>query len=104
MPDRQPQKHEDAEIIEERVVTTPHLERIKIKVKERVASGRRHKKRLSLPLKLIVVLLAAFIGFKMGAKIVSKYASYWKKPQIQFRTPEDTSQFRSVESYPFTHE
>jgi hypothetical protein len=100
MPEQEQPKPEDAEIIEEKVVSAPHLERIKIKIKERIATRKRHRQKISLPLKVIVLVLAAILGFKAGERLVSKYISYWKRPHLQYRGVEDSRRSRGAEIYP----
>jgi len=84
-------RREEQEIIEQREVQSKRPQRIKIKIKERVA--RRERKRMPLFYKMIALLIASFLGFAFGAKIVNRYVHYWKKPYVKYR---DTKESKSV--------
>jgi hypothetical protein len=82
MSEKEIPKHEDVEIIEERVVPTNGTKLIKIKIKERI-SKRKQKKKLSLSTKILVIISAIIFGFIVGQKVISKYLYHWKRPHIQ---------------------
>lgn len=81
----------DGEIIEIKDVTkAPGSTHVKIKIKERIS--RRDKKRRFIFLrKVILILSVCILGLYVGAKAIERYLRYWKKPQMEYKTEEETS-------------
>ena len=84
-------RHEDGEIIDERIVSGPKDKFIKMKIKERIAK-RRTRKRLPLRYKITVVILAMILGFVIGAKIIQRYITFWKKQRIEYPSEPATTE------------
>jgi hypothetical protein len=95
-------KHEDSEIIEEHVVPGSSNGLIKIKIKERI-SRKKRKKRLSIGLKIFVLISAIILGFFLGTKIASRYISHWRKPHIQ-QPPEESQRLQAGEVFSIEQE
>ena len=78
---------DEREIIDQEEVRSSEPKRIKIKIKERVS--KRKQKRVSLPLKIIFLLFASFLGFYFGSRIVEKYIRYWAIPNVRYYSASD---------------
>lgn len=88
MPDDIKPKQEEAEIIEERIVSGSRDNYVKMKIKERL-TRRKDKKKTSFLTKIIILLIAIVLGYIAGAKVAARYITFWKKQQIQYPTDEE---------------
>jgi len=103
MAEERDRKYEDdSEIIGQRKVDSDWPKRVKIKIKERVS--RRKPQRLSWPIKIVIILLAAVFGYMAGEKVVMRYFSFWKNPHIDYRPidgskPEEFPQLKAGQEF-----
>jgi len=88
MQDETKPKQEEAEIIEERIVSGSKDSYIKMKIKERV-THRKDKKKTSFLTKIIILIIAMLLGYIAGVKVAARYITFWKKQQIQYPTDEE---------------
>jgi len=88
MQDEMKSRREEAEIIEERIVSGSRDNYVKMKIKERL-TRRKDKKKTSFLTKIIILLIAMFLGYIAGAKVAARYVTFWKKQQIQYPTDEE---------------
>ncbi|MFH1995397.1 MAG: hypothetical protein ABIJ27_00185 [Candidatus Omnitrophota bacterium] len=66
--------------------------RIKIKIKEKIA--RKSRFRATILLKVFIVIMAALCGYIVGGKTITRYLRYWMNPQIKYHSSEDGSPTR----------
>jgi hypothetical protein len=80
------EREDEQEIIGQREVVSRQPKRIKIKIKERVSTRKKH--RHSLASKIVFVIVASYLGFVFGGRIVERYSKFWQQSNVEYINPK----------------